>query len=365
MDYLSYRAPLSEYDAAAAALQRALHEGDVEAAWRFKWRHPRFREAGVEAVREAALDLDDARLVVAREYAFESWGDLAAFTAAVTTDGPVATFERAVEAVVAGDVATLDAMLRRDAALARARSTRRHHATLLHYVAANGVEDARQRTPANAVEVARRLLGAGAEPDALADMYDAQCTTMSMLVSSAHPAGAGLQVALAELLLDHGAAFDGPGTNWQSAVLTALVFGFTETAEALVRRGAPVRVLTVAAGLGREDDVRRLLPGSDAAARQAALALAAGLGHAPVVRQLLDAGADPNAYNPAGFHSHATPLHSAAWTDEPEVIRLLVERGARLDVRDTLYQGTPLDWAVHGERAAAAAYLRSLAGERA
>jgi hypothetical protein len=57
-------------------------------------------------------------------------------------------------------------------------------ANLLHYVAANGVEGGRQKTLANAVEVAvaKTLLDAGAEVDALADMYDAKCTTMSILL---------------------------------------------------------------------------------------------------------------------------------------------------------------------------------------
>jgi hypothetical protein len=30
------------------------------------------------------------------------------------------------------------------------------------------------------------------------------------------------------------------------------------------------------------------------------------------------------------------------------VVRLLVERGARMDIRDTIWQGTPLDWALYG-----------------
>src|SRR5215510_15506896 len=51
----------------------------------------------------------------------------------------------------------------------------------------------------NAVEIARALLQAGAEPDALADMYGVGCTTMSTLVSSDHPAQAGLQVALSRI----------------------------------------------------------------------------------------------------------------------------------------------------------------------
>lgn len=357
---LPYRARLAEYSQQADALVGALQSGDDAAAWRFKWLHPHFRGKSVKDVRAATLVLSDAQLVVAQEYAFDSWSELAAFTDAVSRDVSVAQFEAAVEAVVAGDIESLREMLHKKPELTRERSARRHHATLLHYIAANGVEGGRQKTPANAIEVARLLLDNGAEVDALADMYDNKCTTMSMLVSSAHPALAGLQVALAETLLDYGAAFEGPGTNWQSAVMTALAFGYLETAQALVRRGAPVNTLPAAAGLGRLTDAARLLPDADDRQRHVALALAAQHGHVDVVRMLLDAGEDPNRYNPDGFHAHSTPLHQAVWADHLEVVRLLVERGARLDVKDKVYNGTPLGWAAYGERKAIAEYLRGL-----
>jgi ankyrin repeat protein len=357
-DDLPYRASLDEYQRQAEALFDALEAGGDDAAWRFKWEHPRFRGQSVSEVRGAALALEDARQVIAREYGFGSWADLREFTEAVRNDGRVARFEAAVEAVVSGDVAALRAMLRDDPELVHARSTRRHHATLLHYVGANGVEGGRQRTPANAMEVAKTLLDAGAEVDALADMYDSKCTTMSMLVSSAHPAKAGLQAALAELLLDYGARLEGPGSNWQSALLTALAFGYLDTAETLARRGAPVTNVAAAAGLGREDEARQLLPLADPKSRHVALALAAQHGHAAVVGLLLDAGEDPDRYNPDGYHAHSTPLHQAAFADHADVVRLLVERGARLDMKDTLYHGTPLDWAVYGGRTAIADYLR-------
>jgi ankyrin repeat protein len=246
--------------------------------------------------------------------------------------------------------------------LVRARSTRRHHATLLHYVAANGVEGARQTTPKNAVDVAKLLLDAGAQPDAPADMYEHKCTTMSMLVSSGHPHEAGLQIALAETLLDYGAALDGPGSEWQSAVMTALAFGYGDTAEALARRGPPTDNLAMAAGLDRTTDVARLLPAADARTRHAALALAAQHGHAEVVRLLLDAGEDPNRYNPDGHHAHSTPLHQAVCSDHMAVVHLLVERGARLDIRDTIYDSTPLGWAEYLGRPAIAEYLRERGG---
>ncbi len=35
------------------------------------------------------------------------------------------------------------------------------------------------------------------------------------------------------------------------------------------------------------------------------------------------------------------------------------QRGARLDLRDTIYPGTPLDWAIHAGGSAIETYLRS------
>src|SRR5262245_6829373 len=357
-DSLSYRARLGEYEHQARALADALKAGDEAATWRFKWMHPGFRGQSVTDVRAAKFDVVDAQMVVARENGFEKWSDLADFTDAVTQGGAVVHFEAAVEAVVSGDAATLRNMLREHPELSRARSTRRHHATLLHSVAANGVEGGRQRTPANAVEVTKVLLDAGAEVDALADMYDNKCTTMSMLASSCHPAKAGLQVALAETLLDYGAALDGPGSAWQSALMTALKFGYLPTAQALARRGTRVDDVAAAAGLGLAEETARLLPRADNSSKHAALALAAQHGHAAVVELLLDAGEDPNRYNPDGYHGHSTPLHQAVWSNHMAMVRLLVERGARLDIQDTIYHGTPLGWAIYGGRAEIAAYLR-------
>ena len=125
----------------------------------------------------------DAEARLARAYGFASWTEFARHV-----EGADRAFEAAADAVVGGDIAAVESKLNAD--LVRARSTRRHHATLLHYVAANGVEDFRQLSPPNAVEIACLLLDAGAEVDALADTYGGGTdqTTMNLLVSSAHPA---------------------------------------------------------------------------------------------------------------------------------------------------------------------------------
>jgi ankyrin repeat protein len=355
---LTFTAMLPEYEVQAQRVFELLQAGDEEILWRFKWEHPAFKGKTLDAVVPAALTLEDARLVVARGYHFGNWDDLVLFTQIIKTDPAVARFEAAVEAVVSGNLELLRSMIAEYPELVKDRSIRRHSATLLHYIAANGVEGYRQKTPPNAVEIANLLLDSGADVDALADMYDAKCDTMSMLVSSTPPHDAGLQAALAETLLDHGAKFEGPGTNWQSTVRTALQFGFLDTARMFVRRGASVETLPLAAGLGLLDEVRRLLPEASPADRHAALALAAQHGNTEVVRLLIDAGEDPNRYNPRGHHEHSTPLHQAIWADHMDTVKLLVESGARLDIQDTIYGGTPLGWANYGGREAIAKYLR-------
>ena len=97
--------------------------------------------------------------------------------------------------------------------------------------------------------------------------------------------------------------------------------------------------------------------GSAEVSRQRAFALAAQSGQVETTRILLDAGEDANRFNPPGTHGHSSPLHQAALAGHLEVVRLLVERGARLDIRDTVHHATPLGWAEHGNQPEIAEYL--------
>ena len=374
---LPFRSSLEHYQKQAQELLEAWRAGDSGAVQLVRQKHPRFLDSRIpwlpkklsdSELRNATLELADAQLTVARWYDFESWPRLAEWVDAVTRgDSPVSKFESAVEAVITGDVVTLERLLREYPEMVRARSTRVthfdppvHRATLLHYLAANGVEGYREKTPKNAVEVARVLFHAGADVDALADMYGGQHTTMSMLASSGHPARAGVQVALVYTLLDYGAAVEGRGSGkWTSPLMSALAFGFRDAAEALVRRGAQVDTVAAAAGLGRLADAAHLLATAGKEDRHRALALAAQHGHVEIVRLLLDAGENPNRYNPEGNHGHSTPLHQAVFYGHEDVVRLLVERGARLDIKDTIYEGTPLGWAEYCRETGIADYLRA------
>jgi ankyrin repeat protein len=79
-----------------------------------------------------------------------------------------------------------------------------------------------------------------------------------------------------------------------------------------------------------------------------------------MVQLLLDAGEDPNRYHPPGGHSHCTPLHQAALEGNLDLAQLLVERGARIDMKDILFHGTPVDWARHAGKTEVETYLHSL-----
>ena len=373
---LPFDSPLSDYVKQADALLAGWRARDQSAIRIFRSKHPKFlhdkitwleRAMSLEDVLATPIDHGDAKLALARCYDFYDWSKLVEYVDAVRKPGPVQHFERAVEAVIGGDAATLSQLLRDHPALVRARSTRVncfdppvHRATLLHYLAANGVEGYRQRSPQNAVEIAKLLLHAGADPNALQDSYGGQHTTMAMLVSSTPPKEAGVQVPLVNVLVDYGATVSPSGNGaWSSPLETALVFGMRDAAQALVDRGAPVDTLAAAAGLGRVDQVRRMLPAAGANDRHRALALASQLGQLDVVKILLDAGEDANRFNPEGCHSHATPLHQAIAAGHLEMTELLVARGAKLDTKDTIFKGTPLGWAVHCEKPDIAAYLRS------
>ena len=365
LEPLPFRSGLGQYQKQAEELLAAHRSGDPDAMRAIHEKHPRFLDSKIpwlpkilpdSEIRSAAFELADAQLTIARWYDFQSWPALAEYVEAVNRDGsPVFQFESAVEAVITGAASTLQSLLLGNPELVRARSTRVNHfdppvhrATLLHYVAANGVEGYRQKTPKNAVEIARTLLKAGAEVDAFADMYGGHYTTMSMLVSSCHPAKAGVQVALVDTLLDFGAAIEARGSaKWGSPLMT------------LVKRGAQVDSIAAAAGLGRLADAAQLLATADPVSRHRALALAAQHGQVEIVRLLLDAGEDPSRYNPEGNHSHSTPLHQAALAGHDAVVRLLVERGARLDIKDTIYQGTPLGWAMYAGHTEIEKYLRA------
>jgi ankyrin repeat protein len=331
-----------------------------DAAQRIREFNPRFCRATDTEIFEASLSLSDAQLSIAREYGFPSWARLKRHIEKPTLSDRLdlphqqrienTTFCRAVELLDSGDAVGLRAHLKQHPNLVHEHVVFEggnyfRNPTLLEFVAENPVR--RGSLPPNVVQLTKVILDAGSN-------QSAKNETLLLVSTGSVPRECRAQIPLIDLLCDYGAEPD-------NAVHAAALHGEFEAVNALIRHGARID-LAVAAALGRIDDARRLIAAASAEDRHLALSLAADFGHVAIVRLLLDAGEDPDRYNPVGGHSHTTPLHQAAGAGHDEVVRLLVERGARLDLKDILWRATPADWANHAGRTEIEAYLRSNMG---
>ena len=174
----------------------------------------RVAEYAIKELREKRTAiLTKAQFVIAKSQGFESWPKFSRHLQQLAeSKSHTSQFEMAADAIVNGDAGKLKRLLRENPTLVRARSTREHGATLLHYTSANGVEGYRQKTPKNIVEITKMLLDAGADVDAACHVYGSDCTTLGLTATSIHPANAGTMDELLQLLLDRGAHMDSQGS---------------------------------------------------------------------------------------------------------------------------------------------------------
>src|SRR5438874_2403731 len=274
--------------------------------------------------------LADAQFVLARSHGFASWPSFVAHLDRLAHETETAAFEAAADAIVRGDEATLQQLVRQHPKLIHARSAREHHATLLHYVSANGIENYRQKSPPNAARITELLLAAGADIEAEADVYGGGCTALGLVATSTPPREAGVQLPVIQVLLDHGAQIEHPNLagNGADAVYACLANGCPEAAQYLVERGARFGMVG-AAGIGRLDIVQQLVATADASRQEMALRYAAGYGQLEVTRFLLDRGVPVDAHSGDG----ETALFYAILGDHVEVVRLLLARGANPNIR--------------------------------
>jgi ankyrin repeat protein len=282
--------------------------------------------------------LADAQFFIAREHGFESWPKFARQVEALQRgNSRDARFEAAADAVVSGDIRTLEQLLHDDPQLICARSQRTHNAPLLHYVAANGVEDSRQKTPKNIVQIAKLLLDTGAAVNDESSAYGGGSTALGLVATSVHPERAGVQEQLMQLLLDHG------GENRHTIVESCLWNGRGKAARFLASRGSRLDLET-AAGVGRLDVARGyfsengdLRPDTTEEKLQRGFLWACKYGHNDVADFLLARGANLRDQAKTG----ETPLHWAVVGGELSTIKLLLERGAPLEELNA-YGGTAL-----------------------
>ena len=209
---------------------------------------------------------------------------------------------------------------------------------LIHYVAANGVEDERQSTPVNAVDVAHVLIDAGAEIDATFLDGGSGTTPLVSLVTSFHPHKSGVAAELVSVFVNAGARVDGLKGDGEPLRL-ALSSEYPESVQALLKCGAKIMNVEVAAGLGEFELVERFIDEGDISGRELEEAFwsACKYDHTEVAEYLLKRGVDIDARGGA----NNTGLMLASQRGRRDAVEMLLGYGASVVLKND-FGGTAL-----------------------
>jgi ankyrin repeat protein len=208
-------------------------------------------------------------------------------------------------------------------------------------------------------EAARLLLAAGADPNhpleagLLGESHEQDPPVPPLAAAIELQAGP----ELTGLLLEYGADSGVPGSDGRTLYQQAIRTGQDQVAELLARHGASTALSGVdefLAACRRADRTAATavlaadpgLPARLTAADYQALTDAADHGHTEAVRLMLDLGFPPGTRSETD--DGATALHLAAAAGSPGTVRLLLDRGADIEARDTTWDSTPLGWAIVG-----------------
>ncbi|MFK7938946.1 MAG: ankyrin repeat domain-containing protein [Roseovarius sp.] len=330
----------------------------ISAFQRIREFHPKMAGLSDDAIYTQTFSLSDALLSIAREYGYPSWPRLKTVVAEAT--GQEATlnhneritddaFRQAVDFLDEGNAALLQKHLSDHPQLVHQKMVFEggnyfSAPTLIAFVAENPFRQ--ERLPGNIVDIARIILEAGAK-DNQASLNE----TVGLVASGRIAREYGAQEPLIDLLCDYGA-------DPNAGMIAALVHCERAAARRLLARGATLDI-SAAAALGMMPDVLRLLDTADAPQLQLALALAAQNNRPDAITALLAAGADPNRYNPPGGHSHCTALQSAIAEGHLEAVKVLVEAGADLNIRDIHHNAPALVWAQYSGSRDVFDYIKS------
>ena len=183
----------------AQRLLEAHREGNAAVRFQISSWHPMLVGKSEEEIMKSTVDFQDAKMTIAREHGFKDWSEVLA----LGEKGSDLKFEKAVDAMLSGDVDRLKAMVNESPYLVHAVSRYGHGASLLHYSGTNGVESYRQIVPPNLAESVRFLIDAGADTGREANIYGGS-TPIELFESSKHSHESGIFESVLRILQGNG-----------------------------------------------------------------------------------------------------------------------------------------------------------------
>jgi len=156
--------------------------------------HPSYIGQSIEELRTQNITQLDCKECIANEYGFSSWEQVNILNPSYNHG-----FENAVNALLIGDFEALFLMLKNDNEIINTKSDYGHEASLINYVASNGVEMWRQQVPKKLIELTTLIISFNPE-DSKMKVYGGHFSTYDLLVTSAHPKEAGILEELKILL---------------------------------------------------------------------------------------------------------------------------------------------------------------------
>lgn len=159
--------------------------------------HPELIGASNEAIMAHQIKYHEIENVILEQYSFMTWMDI---KEAGKFD---IEFERAVNAVLAGDTLRVAEMINAKPELVNQKSQFGHQANLIQYLGANGIEIWRQMIPAEVVDMLELLIEQGADPDAPNNIYGGS-NLRTLIETSEHTLLSGLSDAMLEKLEEYG-----------------------------------------------------------------------------------------------------------------------------------------------------------------
>jgi ankyrin repeat protein len=163
-----------------------------------------------------------------------------------------------------------------------------------------------------------------------------------------HGAASLGEAGVAQVLIDHGANIEAvasyPGIPHGSPLDFAVHFGMVDVVNLLVRRGASVLSLRIAAGAGQRDRIESEFDLLQQNHEQLidVYRCATICDRVEIVETFLAHGVDLNA-----DIDGASALHWSAWAAKPKMVEFLLQRGANSTALDRKHKLTPLAWAKH------------------